>query len=157
MECATKFTDEKALKAAQFEMNVNYFGMHNLCSVFWETLLKKKDAAIVNMLSVASFTMILKLGTYCASKAAGHYLTHALRKECEGTKLNIFGVYPGYVDTEMTKNIVGVEKVTPEQIAKETCIGIIEGRLDIFPDAMSKDLARKIDFQPRLYTEFSLS
>jgi short-subunit dehydrogenase len=155
VECATRFTDEKAVKAGQFEMTVNYFGTHNLCSVFWDSLKEKESAAIVNMLSVASFILILKLGTYCASKAAAHSLTQSLRKESEGTSLSVHGVYPGYVDTEMTKNI-DVEKVTPEQIAVETCNGIENNILNIFPDKMSRELSGKMNFQSPIYSQFSL-
>lgn len=154
VECATRFIGEKSLKAAQFEMAVNYFGVHNLCSSFWDMLNTKQSACIVNMLSIASFTLILKLGTYCASKSAAHLLTQALRKESEGTNLNIHAVYPGYVDTQMTKNI-DVEKATPQQIAKEVCDGIEAGVLDIFPDKMAKELAKNIGYQNHIFSDFA--
>lgn len=153
VECATRFIGEKSLKAGQFEMAVNYFGVHNLCYSFWDSLNTKQSACIVNMLSIASFTLVLKLGTYCASKSAAHILTQALRKESEGTSLNIHAVYPGYVDTEMTNNI-NVEKVTPQQIAKEVCDGVETGILDIFPDKMSKELAKNIGYKNPVFSDF---
>ncbi|MBA2654363.1 MAG: SDR family NAD(P)-dependent oxidoreductase [Gammaproteobacteria bacterium] len=153
VECATRFTDEKSLQAAQFEMAVNYFGVHNLCHAFWDALKSQQSACIVNILSVASFTLILKLGTYCASKSAAHFLTQALRKESEGTNLKIYGVYPGYVDTQMTKNI-DVEKATPLQIAMETCDGIESGVLDIFPDKMAKEQAATMSYQNHIFSAF---
>lgn len=152
VECATRFLGEKSLKAAQFEMSVNYFGVHNLCHAFWDSLQQKQSAAIVNVLSIASFTLILKLGTYCASKVAGHFLTQALRRESESIK--IFGVYPGYVDTTMTKNI-DVEKVTPQEIAKEICSGIENDILDIFPDKMSEELVTHLSYKTPVFTEFN--
>lgn len=154
VECATPFVGEKSLKAGQFEMAVNYFGVHNLCYLFWDLLHTKKSACIVNMLSIASFTLILKLGTYCASKSAAHFLTQALRKESEGTNLKIHAVYPGYVDTQMTKNI-DVEKASPQQIAKEVVNGIEEGILDIFPDKMAKELAEKIGYKNHIFSDFA--
>lgn len=153
VEFAARFTDKKSLKSGQLEMAVNYYGMHNLCVTFWESLCAKKSACIVNMLSVASFTLILKLSTYCASKSAAHFLTQALRRESHGTNLSVYGVYPGYVDTQMTQNI-NVEKATPQQIAFETCDDIEKGILDIFPDKMAKDLAIKTDYQNYIFSEF---
>jgi len=154
VECATGFIDEKSLKAAQFEMAVNYFGVHHLCYSFWDVLRANKSACIVNMLSIGSFTLILKLGTYCASKSATHFLTQALRKESEGSNLKIYAVYPGYVDTQMTKNIE-VEKVTPQQIAVEVCDGIETGILDIFPDKMAKELAVNSGYQNHIFSDFA--
>lgn len=154
VECATRFLGEKSLKASQFEMSVNYFGVHNLCHTFWESLKSKNSACIVNMLSIGSFTIVMKLGTYCASKSAAHFLTQSLREESKNTNINIFGVYPGYVDTSMTKNI-DVEKATPQQIAAEVCDGIEKGSLDIFPDKMSKNLAIQINHVNKVFAEFT--
>ena len=95
---------------------------------------------------MASFSLILKLGTYCASKAAAHFLTQGLRAESSSTNIKIFGVYPGYVDTEMTKNI-DVDKANPHDIAADICHGIERDILDIFPDKMSQDLADKITYK----------
>lgn len=145
VEFATRFIDEKSVKTAFIEMAVNFHGTHYLCDIYWPSLLKRTNPSIVNMLSVASFTMIPQIATYCASKAAAHMLTRSLRKESEGTQLKVYGVYPGYVDTAMTKNIKDVEKVTPEQIAIKTCDGIEAGTLDIFPDKMAEKFAWLID------------
>ncbi len=144
VEFATRFIGNKSLKAAQIEMQVNYFGVHHMCAVFWDSLLARSESSIVNMLSVASFTHIPQLATYCASKAAAHVLTRSLRKESEGTSLMVHGIYPGYVDTKMTKNIADVKKVTPELIAIETCNGLEQGVLDVFPDDMAKQFSWKI-------------
>ncbi|MFT3741854.1 MAG: SDR family NAD(P)-dependent oxidoreductase [Gammaproteobacteria bacterium] len=155
IECATSFLNEKSLSSSNIEMAVNYFGVHNLCFTFWTLLKEKKSAAIVNILSIASFSLILKLGTYCASKTATHLLTQALRKESEGTSIKIYGVYPGYVDTKMTQNI-NVEKASPQQIAIEVCDGIENGILNIFPDPMSTKLASKIAYESHIFCDFNV-
>src|SRR3990167_8303719 len=59
VECATSFLSERSIKASSLEMAVNYFGVHHLCYAFWDALKEKKSAAIINMLSIASFTLIL--------------------------------------------------------------------------------------------------
>lgn len=154
VECAIRFLGNTSLKASQFEMAVNYFGVHNLCHAFWNTLKQKQSACIVNMLSIGSFAIVMKLGTYCASKAAAHFLTQALREESKGTSINIFGVYPGYVDTAMTQNI-DVEKATPQQIAVEICNGIENKILDIFPDKMSKSLVSQVSHLNKIFSDFT--
>ncbi len=154
VECATHFLEERSLKASQLEMSVNYFGVHNLCHTFWNSLKAKQSACIVNMLSVASFAIVMKLGTYCASKSAAHFLTQSLREAANNTNINVFGVYPGYVDTPMTKNI-NVDKATPQQIAIEVCDGIEHGVLDIFPDEMSKNLVLREKYNNKIFREFT--
>lgn len=151
IECATNFLDEKALKAASLEMAVNYIGVHNLCHAFWHGLKAKPSACIVNILSVASFILILKLGTYCASKSATHFLTQALRYESKGTNLNVYAVYPGYVDTQMTEALQ-VKKATPQQIAINTCDSIEQGVLDIFPDDMASELIKSYPYENHIFS-----
>lgn len=153
VEFATGFLSEHAFKAGPLEMAVNYFGVHYLSNAFWEILKNKKEAAIVNVLSIASFTLIAKLGTYCASKAAAHFLTLGLRHEAKESNIKVFGVYPGYVDTAMTKNIE-VEKVTPIHIAEKICIGIESDTFEIFPDKMSEELSKKCYSKNNIFSDF---
>jgi len=141
VEAAVSFLNLQGVGKAAFEMNVNYFGMHNVTHAFKDTLLARPCAAIVNILSIASFTIIPKLATYCASKAAGHVLTQACRAELAETGVSVIGVYPGYVDTAMVQNL-DVVKVTPESIAVEICAGVEQGATSIFPDPMSKALSQ---------------
>lgn len=146
VEFATSFLSEGSIKASSIEMAVNYFGVHHLCVSFWELLKEKKSSAIVNILSIASFSMILKLGTYCASKAAAHFLTQGLRESASSTSIKVFGVYPGYVDTKMIENL-DVEKANPKDIAANICNDIQNNILDIFPDEMSKELSKKVSYK----------
>mgnify|MGYP000022236890 CR=1 FL=1 len=140
VELASPVFSQSPFKA-KLEMDVNCLGVHNLCVAFWDTLKNKESAAIINILSIASFVVIPKLATYCASKAAAHSITQAFRHESMDTNVQVFGVYPGYVDTDMTKNI-DVEKITPEQLVINICNKVETNIIDIFPDAMSSELAR---------------
>ena len=146
VEFATSFLSEGSIKASSIEMAVNYFGVHHLCHSFWDLLKEKQSSAIVNILSIASFSLILKLGTYCASKAAAHFLTQGLRESSSVTNIKVFGVYPGYVDTKMIEKL-DVEKANPHDIAVNVCNDIENDILDIFPDGMSKELSRNISYK----------
>lgn len=152
VETAVSFLSEQGVEKAAFEMRVNYFGMHNVTHSFKGALLARPQAAIVNILSIASFTIIPKLATYCASKAAGHVLTQAIRAELKNTNVAVIGVYPGYVDTAMIQNL-DVIKVTPESIAVEICAGIEQGLNSIFPDVMSKALGQSRDYKTQFFDE----
>lgn len=154
VECATNFTEKDSLKAASFEMNVNYIGTHNLCHVYRENLFSREEACIVNMLSAGSFILVPNLATYCASKAAAHILTQAIRGELVDTTVKVLGVYPGYIDTEMTNNL-DVDKVSPESICGEICEGIINGDEYIFPDSMSKEISQKSSYRNLIYNSKS--
>ncbi len=152
VEAAVTFLSEHGPEKAAFEMRVNYFGVHNVTHAFKDVLAARPEAAIVNILSIASFTIIPKLATYCASKAAAHILTLATRAELAKTGISVIGVYPGYVDTPMVKNL-DVVKVTPESIAVEICEGIEQGAHYIFPDPVSKKLARSRHYETRFFDE----
>lgn len=145
VELAKKYMEIESLKTSKFEMSVNYYGIHNLCHAMKDNLLLRPEAIIVNILSVGSFMIVPKLATYCASKAAAHILTQALRKELSETSISVLGVYPGYIDTEMTINL-DVDKVSPESICNEICYGIINSEEYIFPDPMSKELSIKSNY-----------
>lgn len=81
-------------------------------------------------------------------------LTQGLREESKQTNIKIFGVYPGYVDTQMTKNIK-VKKVSPQLIAARICGDIQHDVLDIFPDKMSKELSERIDYKNHIFSNFN--
>ena len=138
VEKASKVFEERAVVLGKLEMSVNCLGLHALTAAFWG-LLKAKESAVINMLSIASFVHIPSLATYCASKVAAHSITQAFRHASANTNVKVVGVYPGYVDTSMTKNIDAV-KVTPQYLAKNICDDFESGILDIFPDEMSKEL-----------------
>lgn len=140
VELASPVFSQSSFKA-KLEMNVNCLGVHSLCVAFWDMLKSKESSAIVNMLSIASFIHIPKLSTYCASKMAAHSITQAFRHASLGTNIKIVGIYPGYVDTDMTKNI-DVKKATREQLVINICDDFEKGVLDIFPDSMSKELSK---------------
>ena len=152
VETAVSFLSDKGVDNAAFEMRVNYIGMHNVTHAFKQVLLARPRAAIVNVLSIASFTIIPKLATYCASKAAAHILTQAVRAEMAGSSVAVLGVYPGYVDTAMIQQL-DVVKATPESIAVEICTGIEQETAFIFPDAMSRALSQTAAFRTAFVDE----
>ena len=73
---------------------------------------------------------------YSASKAATHSITQALRAELRGRGIDVFGAYPGGIDTDM---LAGVEadKAPPEIVARRIVAALAAGQTLIFPDDAS--------------------
>lgn len=139
VELKSSFISERSADCAKFEMDINYIGVVKLTNAFYEILKSNRNSAVVNILSVASLILINRLATYCASKAACHIFTQAVRKEFEQHHIKVFGIYPGYVDTDMSSDIHEY-KISPEQLVQNICEDIKSNILDIFPDKMSKTL-----------------
>lgn len=101
------------------EINTNYLAIVNLVHQFLPLLSKQKEAAIVNVSSIVSFSPSLALPTYSASKAALHSYTIALRQLLTSTNVKVFEVMPPLVDTDMAKDIPSDSKISAAQVASE--------------------------------------
>lgn len=124
------------LDAARQEMEVNYFGTLRMVRAFAPILKKNGGGAIANILSVASLGSFPVLGSYSASKAALHSLTQGIRAELAAQGTQVFGVFPGPIDTDMAKDF-DMEKSPPSVIAEGTLQAIERGVEDIFLDQMA--------------------
>jgi len=87
-------------------------------------------------------------GAYSASKAAVHSITQGLRGELLTNNILVMGVYPGPIDTEMTKDL-DMEKDSPVNVANDVVKGLIEGKEYVFPDGMSKQVGELYLTEPR--------
>jgi NAD(P)-dependent dehydrogenase (short-subunit alcohol dehydrogenase family) len=133
------FTDPKWITAGRQEMDVNYFGTFALTQAFAPVLAKNGGGAITNIASVASLVNFALLASYSASKAAVHSLTQATRMMLKGQGTQVFGVYPGPIDTRMAEGIP-FDKTSPADAAKAIIAGIEAGNEEIFPDPMSQGM-----------------
>jgi len=124
-------------ESARQEMDVNYFGPLHVTLAFLPALSKRKNTAVVNIVSVAGLSSFPSFGTYSASKAAAHSLTQTLRAELNPQGISVFGVYPGPIDTDMAKG-VDMEKETPDNTAIRIFDGIERGEEDIAPDKFAR-------------------
>jgi NAD(P)-dependent dehydrogenase (short-subunit alcohol dehydrogenase family) len=126
----------ESLDAAREEMEVNYFGALLMTRAFAPVLKKNGGGALVNILSVASLGNFPVLGSYSASKAALHSLTQGIRAELAAQGTQVFGVFPGPIETDMAKDF-DMEKSSPDLIADGTLSAIEQGVEDIFIDPMA--------------------
>ena len=124
------------LDSARQEMEVNYFGTLRVTRAFAPILKKNGGGALVNVLTVASLGCFPVLGSYSASKAALHSLTQGVRAELAAQGTQVFGVYPGPIETDMAKDF-DMEKSSPDLIAEGTLSAIERNEEDIFIDPMA--------------------
>ena len=119
-----------AVEKARMEMEVNYLGALRMTHAFADKL---AGGAIANLGSVSSLSAFPGFPTYSATKAAVHSLTQSSRLVLGARDVSVSGVYPGPVDTEMTRSLE-MDKATPESVADATLDGIERGDEEIFPD-----------------------
>ncbi|MCX5998760.1 MAG: SDR family NAD(P)-dependent oxidoreductase, partial [Chloroflexi bacterium] len=91
------------LSAGEDEIEVNLKACIHLSALFIPSLLKKKEAAIINVSSGLCFVPIATMPVYCATKAAIHSFTLSLRHQLRDTSVKVFEVIPPTVDTELDK------------------------------------------------------
>ncbi|NVB82207.1 MAG: SDR family oxidoreductase [Kofleriaceae bacterium] len=130
------------------DLDVNYFGVLHVVRAFAPQLVAQKDAAIVNVLSIASLASMPALGGYAASKAAAWSLTQALRGELGKQGVRVHAAFPGPIDTDMVRGM-DMPKTSPEDVARAILDGVSAGTDDIAPDPTSKDVLATYLRDPR--------
>lgn len=91
---------------------------------------------MVNVLTLVSLASMAGIGGYSASKAAAWSMTQSLRVELRKKNIQVFGVYPGAVDTDMIRAFE-MDKTPPSVVAANTLNALERDELDCFPDPMS--------------------
>jgi NAD(P)-dependent dehydrogenase (short-subunit alcohol dehydrogenase family) len=118
---------------------VNLFGTHGVTQAFLP-LLARSQGAIVNILSLGALASVPFSPAYAISKAAAFSMTQSLRALWAGRGVKVHAVFPGPVDTDMTRTL-DIPKASTESVARAILDGIERGEEDIFPDPMSESIA----------------
>ena len=121
------------------DMNTNYFGTLDMVRAFVPVLETKKDAAIVNVVTIAAFANFPIVGGYSASKSALFSLSQGIRIELASRGISVHTVNPGPVDTELAKEFPA-DKVSAESAAENILTGLENDEADIFPDEFGQQM-----------------
>lgn len=117
-------------------MQTNVLGLINMTQAVLPLFKSKNSGDIVNIGSIAGREAYPGGSVYCASKAAVKFFSHSLRKELISTRIRVFEVDPGAVETEFSvvrfhgdkeaadKVYEGSEPLTPEDIAEVIVFGV---------------------------------
>jgi NAD(P)-dependent dehydrogenase (short-subunit alcohol dehydrogenase family) len=141
-------TASEIVEQARVEMEVNYFAPLHLLQQFAPVLGRNGGGVVVNISSVVGLTNFPFFPTYSASKAAVHSLTQGARMLLSGQGIAVVGVYPGPVDTEMSRD-VQLDKAQPSAVARAVLAGLEQGREDIFPDPFAEQFGQQFQASPK--------
>ena len=144
-------TDAEWARVGRLEFDVNFFGSFAVSQAFAPALARNRGA-IVNVGSVAGLVNFPILLSYSASKAALHSLTQGLRAGLKAQGIQVYGVYPGPVDTDMTKGFE-MDKASAKDVARAILDGLAGGTEDIFPDPMARQLGETFLKSPKAAEE----
>jgi NAD(P)-dependent dehydrogenase (short-subunit alcohol dehydrogenase family) len=121
------------------DMDTNYYGTIRVTRAF-APVLPDRTGVIVNVVSVVGLTSAPGMAGYSASKAALQSFTQSLRYSLKPRGVAVLGVYPGPIDTDMTRELPW-DKATPESAAERIVEGIERGDSHTFPDPLSQTIA----------------
>jgi len=124
----TSPTVTKPLSSKDDEVTINLASAIRLCALFTPFLMKRRNAAIVNISSGLAFVPIAMMPVYCATKAAIHSFTVSLRHQLRQTSVRVFEAVPPTTDTELDASFAGEEEQAYRGISpQEVAAGIMEG------------------------------
>ena len=86
-------------------IDTNLTGMFHACKACIFTFLKQKQGCIINISSVAGVVGLARQTNYSAAKGGVNAFTKALAKEVAAYGIRVNAVAPGYIDTDMLKNV----------------------------------------------------
>lgn len=118
------------------DLRTNYLGTLRVTRAFVPVLEQHAPAAVVNVLTLIALAPVPPVAGYCASKAAAHSITQALRAELRGSGIFVLGAYPGSIDTDMLAG-VDTDKASPERVAERIVTALAAGETMVFPDDAS--------------------
>ena len=121
------------------DMDTNHLGTLNMVRHFAGVIEENGGGAVVNLLTIIALASMPAFGAYNASKAAAWSMTQSIRAELRPKNIEVYGVFPGAVDTDMIRG-VQMPKTPAAQVAKAILAGMEAETEDIFPDPMSQEL-----------------
>jgi NAD(P)-dependent dehydrogenase (short-subunit alcohol dehydrogenase family) len=121
------------------DMNTNYYGTLDMVRAFVPVLETKKDATIVNIVTIAAFANFPIIGGYSASKSALFSLSQGIRIELASRGIAVHTVNPGPIDTELAKEFP-IDKADTKVTAENILTALEDGEADIFPDEVGRQM-----------------
>jgi len=86
-------------------ISVNLTGAFLMCRAFSRGMLRRREGSIVNVSSVVALLGAAGQANYVSSKAGLIGLTRALAREFAGRNIRVNSVAPGFIETDMTKDL----------------------------------------------------
>lgn len=126
-----RFLAAGSLDDARWVMETNCFAQAEMCRAFLPALLRGREGAIINILSIGAHFCTPAFATYSASKAAAAIMTQGIRAELMPQGILVCGVYTAGVDTRMSTG-GDRPRVSPAEHARQVLTAAEAGVEDIY-------------------------
>jgi NAD(P)-dependent dehydrogenase (short-subunit alcohol dehydrogenase family) len=103
IQIAPSLVEDVDVEKLKHLFDVNFFGYFYGCQVALSYLKKQNNGSIININSTAGLEGKPEISAYSASKFAIKGLTESIRKEVKDLGVNIYGIYPGGMQTDIYK------------------------------------------------------
>ncbi|ASJ06585.1 SDR family NAD(P)-dependent oxidoreductase [Thermococcus pacificus] len=91
-----------------------------------------KGSTVVFVISGVAFISVPELPSYCAAKAALHYLTINLERELGARGIHVMRVYPKQVKTSFWNGRVPKGSIEPQRVVDAILRGLDKGKREVF-------------------------
>ncbi|MGA4689377.1 SDR family NAD(P)-dependent oxidoreductase [Rhodococcus sp. AB351] len=158
-----RFVPVLELERSEIErvLQVNLWGVVNMCLAFVPELRQRPEASLVNIASLAGLVPFAGQTVYGASKGAVKQFSEGLYQELSGTGVVVTTVFPGNISTNLSGNSgvkmidAGGRKVratTPERTAELIVSGMEKGSFRVVIGQDANVLDRLVRLVPRWTT-----
>ncbi|WP_018013460.1 SDR family oxidoreductase [Teredinibacter turnerae] len=130
--------------ALRDEFETNAIGPLAMSLGFSAVLAANGGGAIVNIHSALSWINLPNTLTYSASKAAVWSLTNGLRLRLAEQGTLVSGVHVAFVDTDMTRELQGVDKSDPADIVHRVLQGVENNDVEILADETTRTIQQNL-------------
>lgn len=101
IQIAPSLAEEVDIQKLHYLFEVNFFGYFYGCQTALRQMKKQGNGVIININSTAGLEGKPGISVYSSSKFAIRGLTESVRKEVEGMGIEVFGVFPGGMQTDI--------------------------------------------------------
>lgn len=124
------------LDAMRDAMEVNHFGPLRLVQALGPNL-RRPEAGVIFVLSVAAVALSRSSPGYSASKAAALMVALATREELADSGATVTVALPGFIDTEMSTPLA-MPKASPRAVADRIWSAWLAGERTVWPDRFAE-------------------
>ncbi|MCF7834326.1 MAG: SDR family oxidoreductase [Candidatus Pacebacteria bacterium] len=103
IQIAPSLIEEVDIKKLHHLFDVNFFGYFYGCQVALTQMKKQNSGLIININSTAGLDGKPEISAYSSSKFAIKGLTESIRKEVKDFNIQVYGIFPGGMQTDIYK------------------------------------------------------
>jgi NAD(P)-dependent dehydrogenase (short-subunit alcohol dehydrogenase family) len=144
------FFAETSIDSAQRHLETNFFGPLRVAQAFAPVLAANGGGAILNVLSVASWTSGPLLGVYGVSKSAAWAMTNGIRIELAEQRTQVLALHVGFIDTDLTAGF-DVPKSRPEDVVRIALDALEAGASEVLADDYTRMVHAGLSADPSIY------